>query len=139
MTLHLDDKKTWSLATTAFSEIHGVKQDSDTKVGQILTLEGGLGKSYLGGGLVVGAAYYVQWKLTADSLGMLTLPGGATPLPELDAKHKVFAAGPDVTLPVASKASSMPSSTFATSGSSGPPRRRRDRRSSSRRRSPSRA
>ena len=104
MTLHLDEKKTWSLATTASWEIHGSKKDSDVKVGQILTLEGGLGKSYLGGGLVVGAAYYAQWKLTADSLGTFSLPGGRTLAPELNNKHEVFALGPDVTLPLATQA-----------------------------------
>jgi hypothetical protein len=52
--VYLDEKKTLSLATNAFWEFHGTKKDSDTKVGQILTLEGGLGKSYLGGGLVIG-------------------------------------------------------------------------------------
>ena len=104
MTLFFDAKKTWSFATNAFWEIHGTKKDSDTKVGQILTLEGGLGKSYLGGGLVIGAGYYAQWKLTEDSLGTFTLPRGGTASPELRAKHKVFGLGPDLTLPVASKA-----------------------------------
>lgn len=103
-TLYLDTKKTWSAATTAFWEIHGTKKDTSIDVGQILLLEGGLGKSYMGGGLVVGAAYYAQWKLTADSLGTFTLPGGQTLTPELNAKSKVYALGPDVTIPVASAA-----------------------------------
>ena len=41
-----------SLATKAHWEIHRKKKDSNVKVGQILTLEGGAGKSYLGGGLI---------------------------------------------------------------------------------------
>ena len=49
-TVFFDEKKTLSLATTAYWEFHGKKEDSDVKVGQILTLEGGLGKSFLGGG-----------------------------------------------------------------------------------------
>ena len=105
-TIYLDEKKTFSLATNVFWEFHGTKKDSDTKVGQILTLEGGLGKSFLGGGVIVGAAYYAQWKITADSLGRaLTLPGGATVTgPGLsNITHSVFALGPDVTLPVATK------------------------------------
>ena len=68
-TVYFDEKRTVSLATTAFWEFHGDKKDTDTKVGQLLTLEGGVGKSYLGGGLVVGAAYYAQWKLTRGSVG----------------------------------------------------------------------
>ena len=53
---------------------------------------------------MIGAGYYAQWKLTADSLGIVTLPGRRTLSPDLEPKHKVFAAGPDVTLPVATKA-----------------------------------
>ena len=55
--------------------VHGNKADTDVKVGQILTLQGGLGKSFLGGGLIVGAAYYGQWKLTEDRLVEFELPG----------------------------------------------------------------
>jgi hypothetical protein len=103
-TVHFDAKKTVTLATNAYWEVHGKKKDTDIKVGQILTLEGGAGKSYLGGGFVVGAAYYAQWKLTADDLGLgAQLPGGGAFLPGLN-KHRIFALGPDVTLPVASKA-----------------------------------
>jgi hypothetical protein len=102
-TVYFDEKKTFSLATTAYWELHGTKEDSDTKVGQILTLEGGLGKSFLGGGLIIGAAYYAQWKLTEDQLRTFELPGGSAV--EIDArnKHKVFGFGPDITLPVATK------------------------------------
>jgi hypothetical protein len=104
-TVYFDEKKTWSLATTAFWELHGKKKDTDVKVGQILTLEGGLGKSFLGGGLEIGAAYYAQWKLTADLLGSFVLPGGGTVDIDLaNSKHKVFALGPDVTVPIATKA-----------------------------------
>ena len=92
------------------------KKDTDVKVGQLLTLQGGLGKSYLGGGLILGAAYYAQWKLTADDLAAFVLPGGDAI--DLDArnKHKVFAFGPDVTLPVASTSNSSRWSTSAISG-----------------------
>ncbi len=103
-TVYLDAKKSVSLATTAYWEIHGKKKDTDIKVGQILTLQGGLGKSFLGGMMVVGAAYYAQWKLTADTLGSFTLPGGTVFSPDLGGiKHRVFGLGPDVTVPVASK------------------------------------
>ena len=34
-------------------------------------------KSFLGGGLIVGAAYYGQWKLTEDQLVEFELPGGS--------------------------------------------------------------
>jgi hypothetical protein len=102
-TVFFDEKRSTSFATTAYWEVHGDKKDTTVKVGQILTLEGGGGKSYLGGGLIVGVAYYAQWKLTQDVLTQFSLPGSATisvPFPD---KHKVYAFGPDVTLPVASK------------------------------------
>jgi hypothetical protein len=102
-TVFFDEKKTLSLATTAFWEFHGNKQDSDVKVGQILSLEGGLGKSFLGGGLVIGAAYYAQWKVTQDQLRQFVLPGGDEIGLDFPNKHKVFGFGPDVTLPIATK------------------------------------
>jgi hypothetical protein len=102
-TVYFDEKRTVSLATTAFWEWHGKKKDTDVKVGQILTLEGGVGKSYLGGGLIFGAAYYAQWKLTEDQLANFILPGGAGHVVNFPGTHKVFAFGPDVTLPIASK------------------------------------
>jgi hypothetical protein len=102
-TVYFDEKRTLSLATTAYWELHGSKQDSDVKVGQILTLQGGLGKSFLGGGLVIGAAYYAQWKITQDQLREFVLPGGDEIGLDFPNKHRVFAFGPDVTLPVATK------------------------------------
>ena len=102
-TIYFDEKRSASLATTAFWEFHSDKEDTDVNVGQILTLEGGLGKSFLGGGLIIGAAYYAQWKLTEDKLGSFVLPGRGVFDPQLANKHKVFAFGPDVTLPVASR------------------------------------
>jgi hypothetical protein len=102
-TLYFDEARTTSLATTAFWEFHGDKEDSNVKVGQILSLEGGLGKSFLGGGLVIGGAYYAQWKLTKDQLTDFVLPGGDPITVAFPNKHRVFALGPDVTLPIATK------------------------------------
>jgi hypothetical protein len=101
-TLFFDEQRSVSVATTAYWEFHSEKEDTSTRVGQILTLQGGAGKALLGGGLVVGAAYYAQWKLTDDELADFVLPGG-TPI-DLDFpnKHRVFGFGPDVTLPLAS-------------------------------------
>ena len=101
--MYFDEKRTLSLATTAYWEFHGNKKDTDAKVGQILMLQGGLGKSFLGGGLITGAAYYAQWKLTEDQLAEFELPGGTPIGVKVPGKHRVFAFGPDVTLPVASK------------------------------------
>jgi hypothetical protein len=98
-TLFFDEEKSWSLAATAYYETHTKKRDTDIKVGDLLTVEGGLGKSFMGGGLVVGAAYYAQWKLTDDDLGLgFELPGGRRL-----GKHSVFGIGPEVTIPIATK------------------------------------
>jgi hypothetical protein len=102
-TLYFDEARTASLATTAFWEFHGKKEDTNVKVGQILTLEGGVGKSFLGGGLIIGGAYYAQGKLTKDQLAEFVLPGGDQIGVDFPNKHRVFAFGPDVTLPIASK------------------------------------
>ncbi len=102
-TVYFDQARTLSLAATAYWEFHGTKKDTDVKVGQILTLQGGVGKSFLGGGLIVGAAYYGQWKLTEDRLAGFELPGRDPIDLTITSKHKVFGFGPDVTLPIASK------------------------------------
>ncbi|MGD9903397.1 MAG: transporter [Vicinamibacterales bacterium] len=107
-TVYLDQSRSLSVATTAYWETHSKKEGSqqieqltvsNVKVGQMLTLEGGIGKSFLHGAASLGVAYYAQWKLTADSLGA-PLHGDARPgLP----KHRVFGIGPDVTIPIATK------------------------------------
>ena len=79
-TLHLDTKHEWTLSALGSYEIHSHKKDSDIKVGDILTVEGGLGKTFIkvvsvGGKPVpslitsVGLAYYGQLKVTADKVG----------------------------------------------------------------------
>jgi hypothetical protein len=73
-TLRLDDKHAWTTSLLASYEIHSHKKDSDIKAGDILTLEGGTGKSFFkkveGTHLpkitTVGLAYYAQFKVTAD-------------------------------------------------------------------------
>jgi hypothetical protein len=98
-TVYLDQAKSWHFATTAFFETHTEKEDTDIKVGNLLTLEGGLGKSFMEGAVNVGAAYYAQWKLSGDDLGLgIELPGGRGL-----AKHRVYGIGPELTIPIATK------------------------------------
>jgi hypothetical protein len=98
-TLFLDAQKSWSVSASGFWETHTKKADSDVKVGQLFTLEGGAGKSFLQGAMSVGVAYFAQWKLTDDRFGVApNLPGGLV----LD-KHRVYGLGPDVTIPLATK------------------------------------
>jgi hypothetical protein len=109
-TLYFDEQKTLSLAATGYWETHSKKRGTGdiqvgpvtltgVRVGQLLTLEGGLAKSFLAGAAHVGMAYYAQWKVTADDFGIpVPLPGD----PEI-AKHRVWGFGPDVTIPIATK------------------------------------
>jgi hypothetical protein len=108
-TVYLDRQRSFSLSTTAFWETHGKKEGavqvesisiSNVKVGQLLTLEGGIGKSFLHGTASIGAAYYAQWKLTPDQFEVA--PGSLEPY-SIPARHRVFGFGPEVTIPIATK------------------------------------
>ena len=106
-TVYLDEKRSFSIATTAFWETHSAKEGAvqveditldGVTVGDLLTLEGGIGKSFLHGAASVGLAYYAQWKLTSDQLS------SATPhLSGIPARHRVFGIGPDITIPIATR------------------------------------
>jgi hypothetical protein len=92
-TAFLDGAKTWHASILASYETHTSKKDSDIDVGDLLTLEGGIGKSFMDGALSVGGAYFVQWKITGDDFD----------IPEINdiaAKHFIFGAGPELNVPV---------------------------------------
>jgi hypothetical protein len=108
-TVYLDPQRSWSIAATGFWETHSrksgeVRIDSVTlnnvKVGQLVTVEGGIAKSFMHGAAHVGVAYYGQWKVTDDQLGTAS---SAAQLAGIPARHRVFGIGPDVTIPIASK------------------------------------
>ena len=65
-----------------------------------MTLEGGVGKSFLHGAASVGVAYYAQWKTTSDNFGLSSAVPQLSGVPE---HHRVFGVGPDVTIPIATK------------------------------------
>jgi hypothetical protein len=109
VTVYLDERRTISFATTAYWETHSKKNGEvriddttvkDVAVGQLLTLEGGLGKSFLHGAASVGVAYYAQWKLTSDQF---TVAAPAVDINGSLERHRVFGIGPDVTFPIATK------------------------------------
>jgi len=98
-TVYLDKAKSWNFAAAVFYETHTKKKDTDIKVGDIFTLEGGLGKSFMEGAFNVGVAYFAQWKVTGDDPG-----GDLQPVfDELFGKHRGFGVGPEVTFPIATK------------------------------------
>jgi hypothetical protein len=94
-TVFLNETKTLHAATTATFDFQSEKEDSTTKVGNILNLEGGVGADFLGGGLTAGLAYYATYKLSDDRFDSqaanLLIRG----------KNQVFALGPEVTLAIA--------------------------------------
>jgi len=105
-TIFVDPARSISVATMAYWETHGAKDGEirvhritvdDVTAGDLLTLEGGAGKSFLHGAASLGVAYYAQWKVTRDDFG-LSVPQFAS-VPE----HRVWAVGPDVTVPIATK------------------------------------
>jgi hypothetical protein len=108
-TLYFDEAQRWHFAATAFYATHSEKKDTDVRVGDVLTIEGGLGWSFLEGAANVGVAYIAQWKVTDDDLGSFDVDGlleeaGLPPVAELPiGKHRAFGVGPELTLPIATK------------------------------------
>jgi hypothetical protein len=99
-TLFFDEAKSWSFAATVFYETHTTKRDTDIKVGDLVTLEGGFGKSFMEGAVSVGLAYYGQWKVTDDDVGRdleMLLEGRRL------GRNRVYGFGPEVTVPIATK------------------------------------
>jgi hypothetical protein len=65
-TLYSDERRRFHIATLATYSIPSRKRDSDVKVGDTLTLEGGIGTTVGEGRTTMGLAYYAQWKMTKD-------------------------------------------------------------------------
>lgn len=93
-TLFLDQKKSFSFASSFAYEIHGKKKDTDIKTGDILSIEGGLAKTIykpVEGSPVpkifnAGIIYYMQFKVTEDDIPVGNLDFGGD-------KDHIFGAG----------------------------------------------
>ena len=96
-TIYLNKTHTVHAATTSAFDFSSKKEDSNTKVGNILNLEGGVGADFLGGGLTAGLAYYGNFKLTDDRFDSRL----ASRL--IRGKDRVWGLGPEVTLAIAVK------------------------------------
>jgi hypothetical protein len=92
-TVYLDSQENWHLAATAFYEIHQNKVDRDLRVGDILTIEGGVGGSFMKRTASIGVAYVAQWKITNDS-------GDDFPANIPKSKSRAFGLGPEFAVPV---------------------------------------
>lgn len=74
-TVYFDPEKTFSLAALLSYEFNGKKKNTDIRVGNLLSIEGGLGKTFykkVQGPVPiiinVGASYYMQFKTTNDQI-----------------------------------------------------------------------
>jgi len=95
-TLNLGDGKKWNVSTMSYWDFNNKKNNTNIKVGDILMLVGGIGRSFLKGAGNAGVAYGAQWKLTHDS--------GSDIPPQLSINNgRFFAVGPDFSMPVFAK------------------------------------
>jgi hypothetical protein len=93
-TVYLNEARQYHVATIASFNFQSKKEDSETKVGNAMNLEGGVGGDFLKGGLTAGLSYYASFKLTEDQIDGL-------PQILIRGKNRVFALGPDATLAIA--------------------------------------
>lgn len=94
-TVYLDSMKKFSVATSAFLEMHTKKKDQDIHVGNILTLEGGAAYNIEKIGGAFGLGYSLQQKVSNDSGA--DVPVTALRVLNLYGKNRVLSWGPDVT------------------------------------------
>jgi hypothetical protein len=93
-TVYLNELRQWHAATLATFDFQSKKEDSDTKVGNVMNLEGGVGGDFLKGGVTTGVNYYATFKLTDDQIE-------GFPDILIRGRNRVFAAGPEVQLALA--------------------------------------
>jgi hypothetical protein len=73
-TVWSDPKHHFNLSTQVFYDFYSERRGTlpltgtHLKTGNILTLMGGLGYQFMGGGFNVGVPYFVQWKVTDDTV-----------------------------------------------------------------------
>ncbi len=102
-TIYFDPEKKWHFSAMGYFEIHSEKEDTDIQVGNILTIEGGLGRSWYEGALSVGIAYYAQWKLPEDTIGGLDRIDPRLPPSITLNRRRIFALGPEINIPIVIK------------------------------------
>jgi hypothetical protein len=93
-TVYFDAARRYHAATALTLDFQSKKEDSETKVGNQLNLEGGVGGDFLKGALTAGLCYYAAFKMSDDDIQ--GLPGIL-----IRGKNKSFALGPEATLPIA--------------------------------------
>jgi hypothetical protein len=87
-TIYLDQKKQWHAATNADYNIQSHIKGTDRKAGNVLSLEGGVGRTLCSGLCNVGVDYYTQWKVTNDKTPNVP--------PDFFGKHRYYGIGPEI-------------------------------------------
>ena len=87
-TVYLDEKKQWHAATNAYYNIQSHIRGTNRKAGNVLSLEGGVGRTFCSGLCNVGIDYYTQWKVTDDKFP--NVPAGFI------GKHRYYGLGPEI-------------------------------------------
>ena len=67
-TVYLNENKQYHAATMSTFDFQSKKEDSETKVGNQMNFEGGVGGDFLKGGLTAGLAYYASFKISDDQI-----------------------------------------------------------------------
>jgi hypothetical protein len=93
-TVFLNEKKQWHAAITGTYNIQSHIKDTNKKAGDVVSLEGGVGRTFCSGLCNAGLDYYTQWKVTQDDFA--NLPNGFL------GKHRYYGLGPEVngTIPI---------------------------------------
>jgi hypothetical protein len=90
-TVYLTETRQFHASTLATFDFQSKKEDSETKVGNAMNLEGGIGGDFLRGRLTLGLSYYASFKLQEDHIE-------GFPQILIRGKNRVFGLGPDATL-----------------------------------------
>src|SRR5262249_13506263 len=91
-----DAAKKYHASTMMYYDFNQRKDNTNIKVGNIVTLSGGIGTSFLKGAAKLGVAYGAQWKVAHDN-------GASIPPFIALTNGRVFGVGPEVGLPVFAK------------------------------------
>ncbi len=96
-TVYPDKARKWNAATTMWYIVSLPKEHSNIDVGDFLALKGGVGHTFLKGGVAnAGLAYSFEWKTTLDS-------GTGLPASVPIRLSHAYALGPEVNMPVFAK------------------------------------
>lgn len=96
-TAYIDSAKHWNVATLATFQMQSRVRSTNRRAGNVLTLQGGVGRGILKNFGNVGVVYYAQWKVSNDrNFPILRLP-------PFNARDRYYGLGGELTVPVTAK------------------------------------